>query len=108
MHIGGDPNYRYMKQKKISPYNSATTLQVVCGVIGALVFAIENPNSGYLESEDLDHERIMECITPLLGRTGGYYTEWNPLVDRGRYFEDKNLDSSDPWQFCNVRYLNRI
>jgi len=94
--------------KKISPYNSATTLQVVCGVIGALVFAIENPNMGFLESEDLDHERIMECITPLLGRTGGYYTEWDPLVDRGRYFEDNNLDSSDPWQFCNVRYQQRI
>jgi homospermidine synthase len=93
--------------KKISPYNTATTLQVVSGVIGGMVYAIENPNMGYLECEELDHVRVMEVITPFLGKTGGYYTEWNPLEDRGRYFEDNNLDSSDPWQFTNVRYSTK-
>jgi len=73
-----------------------------------LVYAIENPNLGFLESEDLDHDRVMEVITPLLGKTGGYYTEWDPLVDRGRYFDDDTLDSSDPWQFCNVRYITKL
>jgi len=90
--------------KKISPYNSATTLQVVSGVIGGMVYAIENPTKGFLEVEDMDHERVMEVITPFLGVVKGAYTDWNPLVDRGRYFEDNNLDSSDPWQFHNVRY----
>jgi len=90
--------------KKISPYNTATTLQVVSGVIGGMVYAIENPNKGYLETEDMDHERVMEVIAPFLGTTGGAYTDWNPLVDRGRYFDDFDLDSSDPWQFYNVRY----
>jgi homospermidine synthase len=94
--------------KKISPYNTATTLQVVCGVIGALYYVVENPSNGYLEVEELDHTKIMEVITPYLGRTGGFYTEWTPLVDRGKYFEETNLDASDPWQFSNVRYLPLI
>jgi len=90
--------------KKISPYNTATTLQVVSGVIGGIVYALENPNKGYLECEEMDHERIMEVITPFLGTIKGEYTDWTPLTDRGRYFEDNALDSTDPWQFYNVRY----
>jgi homospermidine synthase len=90
--------------KKISPYNTATTLQVVSGVIGGLVYALENPVKGYLECEEVDHERVMEVITPFLGTVKGEYTEWTPIVDRGKYFEDNSYDKTDPWQFSNVRY----
>jgi len=91
--------------KKISPYNTATTLQVVSGVLGGMVYAIENPNLGFLEAEEVDHVRVMEVMTPFLGTLKGAYTDWNPLVDRGKYFdEDIVADTTDPWQFCNVRY----
>jgi len=90
--------------KKISPYNSATTLQVVSGVIGGVAYALQNPNEGYLEVEDMDHEQVMEVITPLLGDCVGAYTDWTPLVDRGKFFEDHYTDETDPWQFKNIRY----
>jgi homospermidine synthase len=94
--------------KKISPYNTATTLQVVCGVIGGMVYAIEHPNEGFIESEEMDHTKVMEVISPYLGKLGGHYTEWNPLVDRGQYCDEQIIDREDPWQFCNIRYLNKI
>jgi len=90
--------------KKISPYNTATTLQVVSGVIGGMAYALQNPELGFLEPEDMDHEKVMEFMLPLLGQTKGAYTDWTPLVDRGKYFDDFNLDKEDPWQFFNVRY----
>jgi len=76
----------------------------VSGVIGGMVYAIENPEMGFLETEDMDHVRVMEVITPFLGTMKGAYTDWNPLVDRAKYFEEKTLDTTDPWQFYNVRY----
>jgi len=70
-----------------------------------MVYAIENPEQGFLEVEDMDHTRVMDVMAPFLGTLKGAYTEWNPLVDRGKYFEeDIIVDSTDPWQFCNVRY----
>jgi len=92
-----------MKQK-ISSYNTATTLQVVSGVIGGMVYAIQNPGLGFLECEEMDHEKVLDVITPFLGTVKGEYTDWTPLVDRGRYFDDFAVDNSDPWQFYNVRY----
>jgi len=94
--------------KKISPYNSATTLQVVCGVLGGMVYAIENPNCGFLESEEMDHTQVMNVISPYLGKLGGHYTDWTPLEGRGAYFDEQQIDKEDPWQFTNIRYLNKI
>jgi homospermidine synthase len=34
----------------------------------------------------------------------GEYTDWHPLVERGRLFEE-DLDLTDPWQFKNVRVM---
>jgi len=70
-----------------------------------MVYAIENPGLGFLEVEDVNHVRVMEVMTPFLGTLKGSYTDWNPLTDRAKYFvEDIIADTTDPWQFCNVRY----
>jgi len=69
-----------------------------------MVYAIENPQKGFLEPEEIDHVRMLEVITPFLGTMKGAYTEWNPLLDRGKYFDDFAVDTTDPWQFYNVRY----
>jgi len=63
---------------------------------------LENPNRGFVEPEDMDYERVLEICNPYLGNVGGFYSDWNPLVDRELYFPE-SLDKTDPWQFKNIR-----
>jgi homospermidine synthase len=88
--------------RKLAPYNSATSLQVCVSVMAGVVWAIENPTAGIVEPDEMDYRRILEICTPYLGPVVGEYTDWTPLVDRGRLFEE-DLDRSDPWQFRNIR-----
>lgn len=87
--------------RRLAPYNSATSLQVAAGVLGGMVWAIENPAAGIVEADDLDYARVLEVAAPYLGPVVGRYSDWTPLEGRGRLFEE-DLDRSDPWQFRNV------
>jgi homospermidine synthase len=90
--------------RKLAPYNNATSLQVTVAVLAAVIWAMENPDSGLLEPDELDHKRILEICKPYLGRMHGEYTDWSPLSDRERLFPE-DLDFNDPWQFKNVRVI---
>ena len=88
--------------RKLAPHNSATSLQVTVSVLAGLIWAVENPNSGIVEPDEIDYRRILEICTPYLGPVVGEYGEWHPLVTRNRLFPE-DLDETDPWQFKNVR-----
>jgi len=88
--------------RRLVPHNSATSLQVTASVLAGMVWAMENPNSGLVEPEDMDFRRNLEIARPYLGNVVGQYTDWTPLSDRERLFPE-DLDKSDPWQFKNVR-----
>ena len=88
--------------RKLAPHNSATTLQVTVAVLAGMVWAMENPNRGIVEPEEMDYRRCLEICMPYLGPVVGQYTDWTPLSDRERLFPE-DLDTSDPWQFKNVR-----
>ena len=45
--------------RSLAPYQNATGLQVTSAVLAGMVWAIENPRRGVVESEELDHERIL-------------------------------------------------
>jgi len=87
--------------RKLAPHNNATSLQVCVAVLSGLVWAIENPERGIVEPEEMDFRRNLEICLPYLGPVVGAYTDWTPLFDRGRLFAEE-LDGSDPWQFKNV------
>jgi homospermidine synthase len=87
--------------RKLAPYNTATSLQVCVSVLSGLIWAIENPDRGVTEPDEMDFRRNLEICMPYLGPVVGQYTDWNPLVDRGALFEE-DLDKSDAWQFKNV------
>jgi homospermidine synthase len=80
--------------------NNATSLQVVAGIISGMIWALEHPNEGIVEPEDLDHEFILHIAAPYLGEVGGYYTQWDPLEERNLY--PQACDSTDSWQFKNI------
>ena len=90
--------------RQLAPHNSATSLQVTIAALAGLVWAIENPNSGIVEPDDMDFKRVLEICRPYLGLVVGEYGDWHPLVDRSRMFPE-DLDETDPWQFKNVRVV---
>lgn len=88
--------------RELAPHNNATSLQVAAAALGGMVWAIENPNEGLVEPEEIDYQRVLEIAGPYLGPVVGEYTDWHPLTGRGRLFPE-DLDQTDPWQFKNVR-----
>ena len=87
--------------RKLAPYQNATGLQVTSAVLAGMVWAIENPNAGIVETDEMDHVRCLEVQRPYLGKVAGYYTDWNPLKQRVGLFPEA-IDKRDPWQFANI------
>ncbi|MGH8309026.1 MAG: homospermidine synthase [Steroidobacteraceae bacterium] len=91
--------------RKLAPYNNATSLQVTAACLSGMIWAMENPNSGLMEPDEMDFRRNLEICMPYLGPVVGKYTDWTPLQDREQLFPE-DLDKSDPWQFKNVRVIS--
>jgi len=88
--------------RRIAPYQNATGLQVTSAVLAGMVWALENPDAGIVEADEMDFARCLEVQMPYLGPVVGVYTDWTPLSGReGGLFPDP-VDASDPWQFSNV------
>lgn len=87
--------------RKLAPYQNATGLQVTSGALAGMVWALENPDVGIVEPDDMDFRRCLEVQKPYLGTVKGYYTDWTPLASRSGFFPE-NIDETDPWQFRNI------
>ncbi|MGO8909659.1 MAG: homospermidine synthase [Bradyrhizobium sp.] len=87
--------------RRIAPYQNATGMQVSSAVLAGMVWALENPNAGIVEADEMDFRRCLEIQMPYLGPVKGFYTDWTPLADRPGLFPE-DIDTSDPWQFRNV------
>ncbi|MDH6577385.1 saccharopine dehydrogenase C-terminal domain-containing protein [Kitasatospora sp. MAP5-34] len=87
--------------RKLAPHQNATGLQVTSAVLAAMVWAIENPDAGIVEADEVDFRRCLEIQRPYLGPVEGHFTNWTPLTGRSKLFHD-DVDESDPWQFRNV------
>jgi homospermidine synthase len=90
--------------RKLAPFNNATSLQVAAGVMAGVVWAMENPQRGVCDPDDLDFQRVLEIAAPYLGNVVGTYSDWTPLQGRGQLFPE-DVDSSDSWQFKNFRVV---
>jgi len=78
---------------------------VVAGVLAGVLWAIENPEAGIVEPDDLDYRYMLNIALPYLGKVTGAYTDWTPLKNRERLFPEQHLDKTDPWQFINIRVI---
>jgi len=87
--------------RQLVPYQNATGLQVTSAVIAGMVWALENPDRGIVEADEMDFRRCLEIQRPYLGPVIGTYTDWTPLTGRPGLFPE-NIDPADPWQFRNV------
>ncbi len=87
--------------RQLVPHNTATSLQVCVAVLSGMVWAMENPQAGVIEPDEMDFRRNLEICNPYLGPVVGEYSDWTPLYQRNHLF-DEDLDQSDPWQFKNI------
>lgn len=87
--------------RKLAPYQNATGLQVTSAVLAGMVWALEHPEAGIVETDEMDYKRCLEVQLPYLGPVKGYYTEWTPLSGRPGLFPE-DIDEKDPWQFRNI------
>jgi len=88
--------------RALVPHNNATSLQVVAGILGGMVWALRHPGAGLVEPDDLDHETVLEAALPFLGEVVGQWGDWTPLQGRSELFPEES-DPADPWQFINFR-----
>jgi homospermidine synthase len=89
------------KTRELAPNQNATGLQVTSAVLAGMVWAIENPGAGIVETDEMDFRRCLEIQAPYLGPVLGIYTDWTPLEGRATLFEEK-LDRRNPWSFANI------
>ncbi|MGZ9097307.1 MAG: homospermidine synthase [Micavibrio sp.] len=87
--------------RQLAPMQNATALQVTSALMAGMVWALENPNQGIVETDEMDHARCLELQKPYLGNVEGHYTDWTPLQALSDFFAE-DIDQSDPWQFRNV------
>lgn len=87
--------------KSLAPHQNATGLQVTSAVLAGMVWALENPGAGIVETDEMDHARCLEIQRPYLGPVEAHYTDWTPLDGRWEHFPE-NLDRDEPWAFRNV------
>lgn len=84
---------------------NATSIQIAAPVLAGAVWMIQNPNKGFTEPEEIDHDFVLDICKPYLGPVVAVRSNWTPLKDRSVLMEETGLDHDDPWQFQNFRVL---
>ena len=86
-------------------------MQVSSAVLAGMVWALENPEAGIVEADEMDFRRCLEIQTPYLGPVKGYYTDWTPLTDRpGLFPEDieRRIRGSSGTCWCGELRLSSL
>jgi homospermidine synthase len=94
------------ESRQLVPNQNATTLQVACSVLGAVVWMIRHPHEGVCVPDDLPYAEIMEIAMPYLGPFVSRPVDWTPLADRGELFARFGRpcpSAEDVWQFETFR-----
>lgn len=93
--------------RTLAPGQNATTLQVACSVLAAVVWMLKNPEKGLCVPDDLPYEDVLEVAAPYLGDLVSRAIDWTPLDNRKDLFTGWDgkecCDYDDPWQFKNFR-----
>ena len=91
------------ESRRLIPGQSATTVQVGSAVYAAVVWAMDNPDRGYMVPDDMPWREVLEIAEPYWNVTS-VQSDWTPISDRNDLFKGWNgreYDESDPWQFKN-------
>lgn len=92
----------------LAPGQNATTLQVAAGIVGAVLWMLENPREGIKLPDDLPHDFVLDVARPYLGKFISAPSDWTPLKNRKIFFKENPAAAadSDPWQFENFMFID--
>ena len=65
-----------------APSKAMELKAAISAVLAGMVWALENPNAGIVEADEMDYKRCLEVQFPYLGPVRGFYTDWTPTKDR--------------------------
>lgn len=93
--------------RKLAPGQNATTLQVAIGIVGAILWMLENPRKGVNLPDDLPHDFILDIAKPYLGDFISVASDWTPIKNRKIIFKENPASKPNPdlWQFENFVFL---
>jgi homospermidine synthase len=94
--------------RKLIPLQNATSIQVAIGFTAAICYAIENPNEGVINPEDIPEEYILKIAKPYLGEFISKEYSWTPVDNNTNYFPERkecDPDEKNIWKFAN--FLDR-
>ena len=77
-------------------------LQVTSAVLAGMVWALENPDRGIVEADEMDFRRCLEIQRPYLGPVIGRLHRLDAARRPRRTVPGETSISDDPWQFSNV------
>ena len=92
------------ESRRLIPGQSATTVQVSSAVYAAVAWAMKNPSRGLLVPDELPWREVLAYAEKYWGGIHSEAADWDPLMNRKDLFEgwnNKKVDSNDPWQFSN-------
>jgi homospermidine synthase len=92
------------ESRELAPHQNATTLQVACSVIAAVMWMIRNPKKGVCVPDDLPHDQVLKVAKEYLGPFVSTPVDWTPLKTKVDFYKGYNnniTDENDPWQFHN-------
>jgi homospermidine synthase len=89
--------------RMLQPGNNATTIQVGIGIVAAVMWMIEHPDSGFCLPDDLPHDYILNIATPFLGQFYSGPSSWTPegYEDKAGPDDRKKTVTDQVWQFHN-------
>ncbi len=88
--------------RKLVPHQNATTLQVACSLVAAVLWMIRNPEMGVCVPDDLPHDEILRDARPYLGPVISRPVDWSPLDNWANAHGNGGMrkpPKSDEWQF---------
>jgi homospermidine synthase len=91
-----------VEARSLVPCQNATTVQVCASMLGAIVWALENPCMGYTEPECIPFDFVLKIATPYLGPMVACYSDWSPLHYTDELYGHE-YDEQNVWSFENFR-----
>ncbi len=81
----------------LAPYQNATGLQVSSAVLTGIFYALNHPDEGLIETDNMEFSECLEIQKGYLGKLSGHYTNWSPRN------EIEIPENDDPWEFKYIR-----
>ena len=100
VHFKGSSLNIHQARELGTEYNSATSMQVVAGVIAGIKEIIRNPMRGMIEPIDMDFKKGWQDVRPYLGNIISENTDWTPL-NNIKNINTPNVDWKNPFALQN-------